>query len=73
MIVCDGYSIEQYISQNRVVITLPPTAHTVQDTHMIPQDRRIELTRNELTAILIAVKGMYEPGRGEEDGFQKTL
>lgn len=67
MIVCDGYSIEQYPLQNRVVITLPPTIHTVQDTHMMPQDRRVELTRNELTAILIAIKGMYEPWRGEED------
>lgn len=60
MIVCDGYSIEQYTLQNRIVITLPPTDHTVQDTHMMPQNRRVALTRNELTAILVAVKGMYE-------------
>lgn len=66
MIVCDSYSIEQYPLQNRVVITLPPTAHTVQDTHMMPQNRRNKLTRNELMAILVAVKGMYE-WRGEED------
>lgn len=65
MIVCDGYSIEQYPLQNRVVITLPPTVHTVQDTHMMPQNRRNKLTRNELTAILVAVKGMYE-WKGEE-------
>lgn len=66
MIVCDGYSIEQYVSQNQIVITLPQTAHTVQDTHTMPQNRRVELTRNELTAILVAVKGMYE-WRGEDD------
>lgn len=60
MIVCDGYSIEQYTLQNRIVITLPPTDHTVQDTQMLPQNRRVVLTSNELTAILVAVKGMYE-------------
>lgn len=66
MIVCDGYGIEQYPLQNRVVITLPPTVYTVQDTQMMPQNRRVELTSNELTAILVAVKGMYE-WRGEEN------
>lgn len=60
MIVCDGYSIEQYISQNKVVITLPQTVHTVQETNTMPQNRRVELTSSELTAILVAVKGMYE-------------
>lgn len=66
MIVCDGYSIEQYILQNRIVITLPQTVHTVQDTQTMPQNRRVKLTRNELMTILVAVKGMYE-WRGEED------
>lgn len=66
MIVIDGYSIEQYALQNRVVITLPQTVHTVQDTRTIPQNRRVKLTSNELTAILVAVKGMYE-WKGEED------
>jgi len=65
MIYVDGYSIEQYPLQNRIVLTLPPAAHTVQDTHTMPQNRRVELTRNELTAILVAVKGMYE-WRGED-------
>lgn len=60
MIVCDNYSIEQYPLQNRIVITLPPTDYTVQDTQMLPQNRRVMLTSNELTAILVAVKGMYE-------------
>lgn len=65
MIICDGYGIEQYPQQNRVVITLPPTVHTVQDTLTMPQNRRVELTSDELMAILVAVKGMYE-WRGEE-------
>lgn len=67
MIICDGYSIEQYPLQNRIVIILPPTVHTVQDTHTIPQDRRVKLMSNELMAILVAVKGMYEWRGGETD------
>lgn len=66
MIVIDGYSIEQYPLQNRVVITLPQTAHTVQDTQTMLQNRRVKLTSDELTAILVAVKGMYER-KGECD------
>ena len=66
MIVIDGYSIEQYPLQNRVVITLPQTVHSLQDTQTMPQNRRVKLTSNELTAILVVVKGMYE-GKGEEE------
>lgn len=66
MIICDGYAIEQYPLQNRIVITLPQTADTIQDTYTMPQNRRVKLTSDELTAILIAVKGMYE-WKGEED------
>ena len=66
MIICDGYSIEQYPLQNRVVITLPQTVHTVQDTQTMLQNRRVKLTSDELTAILVAVKGMYER-KGECD------
>ena len=66
MIICDGYSIEQYPLQNRIVITLPQTVHTVQDTNTIPQNRRVKLTSIELAAILVAIKGMYE-WKGEEE------
>lgn len=65
MIISDGYAIEQYPLQNRLVITLPQTVHTIQDTLTMPQNRRVELTSNELTAIIVVVKGMYEC-RGEE-------
>lgn len=60
MIICDGYAIEQYPLQNRIVMTLPQTIYTVQDTQTMLRNRRVELTSNELTAILVAVKGMYE-------------
>ena len=67
MMAYDGYSIEQYPLQNKVVITLPPTIYTMQDMPVKPRNRRVELTMNELLAILIAVKGMYEwKGKGDE-------
>ena len=66
MIICDGYSIEQYPLQNRIGINLPQTVHTVQDTQTMLQNRRVKLTSDELTAILVAVKGMYER-KGECD------
>ena len=66
MIAYDGYSIEQYPLTNKVVITLPPTIYTMQDTPMKPRNRRVELTMNELLAILVALKGMFEP-KGKEN------
>lgn len=68
MIVIDGYSIEQY--PNRITINLPQTSYTARDTIGFLHHRRIKLTREELTALLVCVKGMYENGMrdGEEDG-----
>lgn len=60
MIACDGYSIEQYPLQNKVVITLSPTIHTMQDMPVKPRNRRVEFTMNELLAILVAIKGILE-------------
>ena len=66
MIICEGYAIEQYPLQNRIVIALPQTADTIQDTRTMPQNRRVKLSSEELTEILFVVKRMYER-RGEED------
>ena len=60
MIVMDDYTIEQYPERNRIVITMPQTFTTVQSTSDKVVDRRVCLTQNELTAILVAVKGMFE-------------
>lgn len=65
MIICDGYAIEQYPLQNRIVVALPQTADTIQDTLTMPQNRRVKLTNEELTVILFTVKRMYEL-EGEE-------
>ena len=66
MIICDGYAIEQYPIQNRIVVALPQTADTIQDTLTMPQNRRVKLTNEELTVILFTVKRMYEL-EGEEE------
>lgn len=66
MIICDGYAIEQYPIQNRIVMTLPQTIYTIQDTLTMPQNRRVKLTNEELTVILFTVKRMYEL-EGEEE------
>ena len=60
MITNDGYSITQYVNQNKIVITLPQTTHTLMNTVTPVAQRRVELSDNELTAILVAVKAMYE-------------
>lgn len=66
MIYTDGYSIEQYPNSNYIKITLPPTAKTAADILLGARLRRETLTNDELTAILVVVKWMYE-WRGEED------
>ena len=73
MIYTDGYSIEQYPLQNRIVMTLPQTIYTVQDTQTMLRNRRVELTSNELTAILVAVKGMYEWEGEDKECFRAQL
>ena len=73
MIYVDGYSIEQYPLQNRIVMTLPQTIYTVQDTQTMLRNRRVELTSNELTAILVAVKGMYEWEGEDKECFRAQL
>ena len=60
MIYVDGYSIEQYPNHNYVKITLPPTAKTAVSTLLGARYRKDTLSNVELTAIIIAVKGMYE-------------
>ena len=60
MIVIDDYTIEQYINENKIVITLPQTLYTITNTITPMTQRRVELSNNELAAILVAVKAMYE-------------
>lgn len=60
MIIIGGYNIEQYPKENKIVINLPQTFETLTTTVTPTERRRILLTENELAAILVAVKGMYD-------------
>jgi len=60
MIKIDDYCIEQYIKDNKIVITLPQTFKTLSNTVTPVTDRKVSLSQTELATLLsIAVK-MYE-------------
>lgn len=63
MIVSGGYSIEEFVNKNQIIITLPQTQSTLTNTVTPIVERRARLTDQELTAILVAVKAMYEVDR----------
>ena len=62
MIVIGDYSIEQFIQQNKIVITLPQTGKTATNTTSPFSYLKTELTDAQLAVILISVisvtKGM---------------
>lgn len=60
MIVIDGYSIEYYPNSNKIEIVMPQTATTITNTVAMISNRRTDITKLELTAILVAVKAMLE-------------
>lgn len=71
MTVIDGYSIMQYVTRNQIVINLPQTWDTLTNTVAPIADRRTALTDLEETALLTAVKAMFENEThkdGEQDG-----
>ena len=67
MTVIDGYSITQYVPQNQIVITLPQTWDTLANTVAPIAGRRKVLTDLEETALLTAVKAMFENGIESEE------
>lgn len=60
MIIIDGYSIEHYASENRIVIMLPQTTQTLTNTVSMVSNRRTDITSDELGAILVVVKALLE-------------
>ena len=60
MIISDGYSIEYYAQSNRIEIILPQTMRTLTNTVSMVTNRRTDITSDELSAILVVVKGMLE-------------
>lgn len=60
MIVSDGYSIEYYPRRNTIEIVLPQTRATLTNTVSMVTNRRTDINEVELSAILAAVKAIFE-------------
>ena len=60
MIVSDGYTLTYDKKNNRIVITLPQTIHTINNTVSMITNRKIDLTEGEETLILTTVKAVME-------------
>lgn len=67
MIISDGYTIRQERTKNRIVITLPQTWQTLQNTVTPISYRKTELTESEEALLLNVVRQMFDANmRGEE-------
>lgn len=60
MIVSDGYTIQEYSKQNKIVITLPQTIRTCTNTVGVIEDRKDNLSDMEQAIVLNIVKSIYQ-------------
>lgn len=60
MIISEGYSIEEYPNQNKLVITLPQTLNTCVSTVGPIEQRKEKLNYVEKATILSIVKTVYQ-------------
>ena len=60
MVTCNGYSIQQDIKHNRLVVNLPQTSSSITTTTIPMSGRRVSLTSEEEAALLDIVIAMYE-------------
>lgn len=60
MIVINGYSIEYFPKNNKIVIIMPQTLTTLTTTTAMVSNRRTDITESELTAILVTIRAMLE-------------
>lgn len=60
MIQIDGYTIEHFPKQNRIIIGLPQTMSTATSTVMPIAERRQSISTHELSAILALTKTCFE-------------
>ena len=57
----EGYMIEQDIAHNKIIISLPQTYKTMINTvSPFDNDRKLWLSEEELSVILLAVKHIYK-------------
>lgn len=60
MLTYKGYYIEQLVNNNKIIIGLPQTIHTPQDSVSPVSNRRLTLTEEELAVLLQIVVQQYE-------------
>ena len=67
ILLVDGdYSIFYWRSHNKIIINLPPTVDTIQDSMVMPVDRRVDLIDNELLTLLKLAEMMCKVGLDDE-------
>lgn len=59
MIVIDGYAIEEYPKQNKILIGLPQTMDNITSTNIPIGSRRKKLDDEELAMVLAIVRQLY--------------
>lgn len=60
MIVSDGYSAEYYLQRNQIVITMPQTIKTINNTMQMVTNRKMDITDDDLVVIMSLVKYICE-------------
>ena len=60
MIVSEGYSVEYVPKNNQIVITLPQTIKTINNTVQMVTNRKMDITDDDLALIMSLVKYICE-------------
>ena len=60
MIICEGYSVKYVPKDNQIIITLPQTAKTINNTIQMVTDRKMDITDDDLALIMSLVKYICE-------------
>ena len=60
MIICEGYSVKYVPKDNQIIITLPQTFKTINNTIQMINDRKMDITDDDLALIITLVKYICE-------------
>lgn len=64
MVISDGYCIEYYPKANRLVIDMPQTVTTINNTTAMVSNRRTDIHNSDQLMILLFVKVLMEKDNG---------
>ena len=65
LITDDGYSLTYNKGANQLIISLPQTMRTLDNTTAMVTNRRVDLTHAEKALILNVVRFVFEEGKDE--------